>query len=220
MGQVSQREAQTLSARRALTCLAGGAAVGAVVLFAVDWELFPLVTWTVASAAALVSVWRTGWSEDHRGTKRLAEAESRTRSTDTGVLIAAVVSLAAVVLALTRASSSGDPVAVALVILSILAVILSWALVNTVFALKYARMYYNDEDTADGGIDFNLEHPPAYCDFAYMAFMIGMAYSAADVEPATSRIRKAVLGHALLSFLFGTGILAVAINLVANLGGS
>ncbi|MHA6631779.1 DUF1345 domain-containing protein [Pseudonocardia sichuanensis] len=37
--------------------------------------------------------------------------------------------------------------------LSVLAVILSWALVDTVFALKYARLYYKDETDADGGID-------------------------------------------------------------------
>jgi uncharacterized membrane protein len=101
------------------------------------------------------------------------------------------------------------------VILSVVAVILSWALVNTVFALKYARLYYVDED---GGIDFRQDQPPAYSDFAYMAFMVGMAYAMAETEPENSHIRKLVLGHALLSYAFGTGILAVAINLVTNLG--
>jgi len=93
-------------------------------------------------------------------------------------------------------------------------VILSWAWVNTVFALKYARLYYLEED---GGINFRQEQPPAYSDFAYMAFTIGMTYAVSDSEPANTRIRKVALGHALLSYIFGTGILAVAINLVTNL---
>ena len=43
-------------------------------------------------------------------------------------------------------------------------------MVNTVFALKYARLYYVDED---GGIDFRQDQPPTYSDLAYMAFLIG-----------------------------------------------
>jgi uncharacterized membrane protein len=178
-------------------------------------ELFPLVGWTIAASVALVWVWRTSWPQDPEGTKRLAEEEGQCRSTDTAVLIAAVISLGAVAEALVRSSSNQDPTAVALVILGIVAVILSWALVNTVFALKYARLYYIDED---GGIDFRQGRPPAYSDFAYMAFMVGMAYAMAETEPENTHIRKVVLGHALLSYTFGTGILAVAINLVTNLG--
>jgi uncharacterized membrane protein len=177
--------------------------------------LFRLVGWTIAASVALVWVWRTSWPQDPQGTKRLAEEESQSRSTDTAVLIAAVASLGAVAEALVRSSSNQDPVAITLVILSIVAAILSWALVNTVFALKYARLYYVDED---GGIDFRQDQPPAYSDFAYMAFMVGMAYAMAETEPENSHIRKLVLGHALLSYAFGTGILAVAINLVTNLG--
>jgi uncharacterized membrane protein len=99
-------------------------------------------------------------------------------------------------------------------VLSVLAVLASWALVNTVFALKYARLYYVDED---GGIDFRQEQPPAYSDFAYMAFTVGMAFAVPECEPTNTTVRKVALGHALLSYVFGTGILAVAINAVTNL---
>jgi len=66
--------------------------------------------------------------------------------------------------------------------------------------------------------DWVLGQPPTYGDFTYMAFMVGMAYAMAETEPENTHIRKVVLGHALLSYAFGTGILAVAINLVTNLG--
>jgi uncharacterized membrane protein len=45
-----------------------------------------------------------------------------------------------------------------------------------------------------------------------------MAFSAAETEPTSSRIRRVLLGHSLLSYAFGTGVLAVAVNLVTNLG--
>jgi uncharacterized membrane protein len=209
------RRSRILSPVRAFASLAVGLAGGVVVALLGLPELIPLVGWTIAASVALVWVWRTSWPQDPEGTKRLAEEEGQCRSTDTAVLFAAVISLGAVAQALVRSSGNQDSVAIALVILGIVAVVLSWALVNTVFALKYARLYYVDED---GGIDFRQSRPPAYSDFAYMAFMVGMAYAMAETEPENPHIRKVVLGHALLSYTFGTGILAVAINLVTNLG--
>jgi uncharacterized membrane protein len=87
--------------------------------------------------------------------------------------------------------------------------------VNTVFALKYARGYYSG---GDGGIDFGQDRPPAYSDFAYVAFTVGMSFAVPDTQVADTSIRKVALGHALLSYLFGTVVIAVAVNLVTNLG--
>ena len=98
--------------------------------------------------------------------------------------------------------------------LGVVAVILAWCVVHTVYTLKYARMYYADPR---GGFDFNTTEPPRYADFAYIAFGIGMAFQVADTNTQTSEVRRAVLAHALLSFLFATTILAVTINLVAGL---
>ena len=135
------------------------------------------------------------------------------------LLAAAVASLAVVVVvvALVQSSSQQNATAVASVLLSVLSVALSWALVNTVYAFKYARLYYFGEPDT-GGIDFNQDDPPAYSDFAYLAFTVGMSYAVSDTEPTSTRMRKVALGHALYSYLFGTGVLAVAINLVTNLG--
>jgi len=118
--------------------------------------------------------------------------------------------------ALVQSGSQRGPTAVASVLLSVASVALSWALVNTVYAFKYARMYYLDEPDA-GGIDFKQDQDPTYSDFAYMAFTVGMSFATAETEPTSTRIRRVVLGHALLSYAFGTGVLAVAINLVTNL---
>ena len=177
-------------------------------------EISVLVGWAVAAGVLMVWVWRISWPRDSEGTKRLAEEEGRTRVTDTVVLGAAVASLVAVVEALVR-SGTGDLVGVTTVVLGVLVVILSWALVNTVFALKYARGYYSG---GDGGIDFGQEEPPAYSDFAYVAFTVGMSFAVPDAQITDTSIRKVALGHALLSYLFGTVVIAVAVNLVTNLG--
>jgi uncharacterized membrane protein len=98
---------------------------------------------------------------------------------------------------------------------AVVSVVLSWALVHTVFTLRYGRLYH---DGAPGGIDFHGDEPPTYHDFAYMAFTIGMTYQVSDTEVPSREIRANVVRHALLSFLFGTSIIAVTINIVANLG--
>ncbi|MBQ0906728.1 DUF1345 domain-containing protein [Micromonospora sp. U21] len=176
-----------------------------------------MVIWTIAAGTILVWVWRDCWSASPERTEQLAEAERHTHSTDSAILIASVISLAAVAETLVRASNQHDMVAVTLTILSVIAVVLAWALVNTVFAFKYARLYYRDND---GGIDFKREDPPAYAGFAYIAFTVGMSYAPGENEPTSNQMRRIALGHALLSYTFGTGILAVAVNLVTNLGQS
>jgi len=210
------RSGRILSARRALLCLGAGAASGLLTWSVWTFELAPIVAWCVAASSALAWVWLIGWHQDSEGTERLAEAESRSRSTDLWVVLAAVASLAVVAVALQR-SGGKDPVAVATVLLSVLSVTLAWGMVNTVFALKYARMYYFDEPDREG-FDFAMDTEPSYSDFAYLAFNVGMAYSSSEVQPNRTDTRKVVLGHALLSYLFGTGLIAVAVSLVTNLG--
>jgi uncharacterized membrane protein len=203
-----------LSARRIVTGLGAGVLAGAVVVAIGEVEMAPVVTWIVATAAILGWVWPILWSEDSAGTKQLAELESRTRTTDTGVLLAALMSLGAVVLAIMRSAAEQNAGAAISVILSVLSVVLSWALVNTVFALKYARLYYLDED---GGIDFKQPEPPAYLDFAYLAFTVGMTFAVSDTELTVTPLRRAALVHGVFSFFLATGIFAVAVNLVTNL---
>ena len=91
---------------------------------------------------------------------------------------------------------------------------LSWTVVQTVFTLHYARLYYGHPA---GGIDFNQETPPGYGDFAYLAFTVGMTFQVSDTALQTSALRAAALRQALLSYLLGAVILATTINLVAGL---
>ncbi|MDQ1394509.1 MAG: hypothetical protein QOF30_3486, partial [Acidimicrobiaceae bacterium] len=53
--------------------------------------------------------------------------------------------------------------------------------------------------------------------FAYLAFTIGMTYQVSDTNLTSQEIRRTALRHGLLSYLFGTVIIAATINLAAGL---
>lgn len=209
------RSGRILSGRRIGACVTAGLLAAAAVGAAGPVELAPMVGWIVAAGTAVTWVWVIAWPKGHEVTEQLAEEEGASRSTDAAVLLAAGASLAAIVFALVRTGDTGDPVGIAGTVLTVVSAVASWTLVNTVFALKYARLYYFD---IDGGIDFRQEQPPAYSDFAYLAFTVGMAFAVPEAEPAHNLVRRVVLGHALLSYAFGTVVLAVAVNLVTNIG--
>jgi uncharacterized membrane protein len=96
----------------------------------------------------------------------------------------------------------------------VLSVFLAWAVVQTVFTLRYAHLYYSGRA---GGIDFNDEEEPDYRDFSYLALTVGMTYQVSDTDLRAKAIRRTVTRQALLSYLFGTVVVAVMINVVASL---
>jgi uncharacterized membrane protein len=93
-----------------------------------------------------------------------------------------------------------------------LSVALSWAAVHTVFALRYAHLFYGHS----GGIDFGSDAPD-YRDFAYLAFTIGMTFQVSDTAIGSQEIRRTVLRHALLSYVFSVVIVATTINVIVGL---
>jgi uncharacterized membrane protein len=124
-------------------------------------------------------------------------------------------SLAGVAFGLLKAYQSGSTLEALLTVASALTIALSWAVVHTVFALRYAHEYYSP---APGGIDFKSgEYQPDYRDFAYVAFTVGMTFQVSDTDIANRVIRGTVLRHALISYLFGAIIVALMVNIIASL---
>ena len=127
---------------------------------------------------------------------------------------ASVVSLVGVGVTLAEASGTSGTRRVVLTAAAVLTVAASWLLVQTVFTLRYAHAYYT---APIGGIDFNTDaESPDYHDFAYLSFTIGMTFQVADTDLTTNRVRRLVLRHSLLSYLFGAVILAMTINVAAS----
>jgi uncharacterized membrane protein len=179
------------------------------------WELAPMAAWDGIALVWLVATWAKVWPMDDESTAAHATSEDPGRSvTDTLLGIACLASLLAVGLVLVRAADAEGAAKAGLIGAGVVSVILSWTTVHTVFALRYARLYYGGHD---GGISFNQQEKPAYVDFAYLAFTLGMTFQVSDTNLQTQEIRRQALRHALLSYLFGTVIVATTINLIAGL---
>lgn len=216
MPQPDTHQAHGASARlRLFVCLAAGVPIAIVVAVFATWQAALLAGWIVAGAVFVTWMWITIWPMGSARTASHANQEDAGRpAADTTVLIAAVASLIAVGLVLTAdASDVGGQAAQATV--SLVSVVVSWTSVHTIFTTRYAKLYYGANPH---GIDFNDPTPPRYTDFAYLAFTIGMTFQVSDTILRSSPVRATALRHALLSYLFGVGIIAAMINLVAGLG--
>ena len=192
-----------------------GACAGAVASLPGSWQIGTLIGWDVAAGVYVAWTWATIWHRDPPATSRLALREDPGRAVaDALLLVASVASILAVALAISAGSTGGPGERDLRAGLAVASVALSWSVVQTVFTLHYARLYYSHPA---GGIDFNQESSPRYSDFAYLAFTVGMTFQVSDTDLQTSALRAEALRHALLSYLLGAVILATTINLVAGL---
>lgn len=173
-----------------------------------------LLGWDLGGLAVLAMTWSV------IATASPAETQARAAGHDPGerlvyllVLITSAVSLFSAV-ALAR---NADVVAASegrfLPFLSLLTVAVSWGMTHTAYTLRYAHLYYRDDDEGIGGLEFPGTPEPAYFDFAYFGFTLGMCFQVSDAVITSTQIRRTALLHALLSFAYNTAILALALNL-------
>lgn len=196
--------------------LAIGAVVGAIVALCTEWPLALLLGWIATASTLVCWIWLVIGRMDSPTTSEFATREDGSRgSTRWLLLVASSFSLVGVLYALSRAGHESGGAKWLFTVIGVSTVVISWALVHTLYVLRYAHLYYSDDP---GGIDFKTDDDaPAYVDFAYVAFTIGMTFQVSDTDIQSSPIRRAVLRQALLSYLFGTVIVATVINVVAGL---
>lgn len=99
--------------------------------------------------------------------------------------------------------------------------LLIWLFANSVYALHYAHAYYTHSDETDGdagGIDFPGTKTPAYDDFLYFAFTLGMTFQTSDTNITASGIRRIALLHSFAAFIFSIGVIAFTINVLGGAG--
>jgi uncharacterized membrane protein len=198
-----------LAASFVAALIAGGAASGLAA-----WEVSSLIAWCGAAGTFVSLAWVTTLKADSERTRAIAMREDETRvGADLIVLAASIASLVGVAFILLKASAAKGAALAGMTGLGVLSVLLAWGTVHTVFTLRYADLYYSQ----GGGINFNEEGDPDYRDFAYLAFTVGMTYQVSDTNLQTKAVRRTALKHALLSYLFGTAIIAMTINIVAGL---
>jgi uncharacterized membrane protein len=183
-----------------------------------SWGYAPLAGWDAAALVFLSWLWLTLPRLDAAQTRSHATREDPGRgATDVILVSAAVASLASVGFVLVRASSAAGARQDLLAGLAVSSVALSWMVVHTRFALRYACLYFAGPGRP---IDFKQDAEARYVDFFYLAFTIGMTFQVSDTDLHASTMRATALRHALLSYLLGAVVIAATINLVVSLGSS
>ena len=130
-------------------------------------------------------------------------------------LLCSAFSLFAAAFELRRSLPSGAMPSHTWAAVALAGVVLAWLATHTAYTLRYAHLYYRHGDV--GGLIFPGGGQPRDSDFAYFAFTIGVCMQTADVSIDAWQVRRVVLVHALLSFVYNTTVLALAINLLIGL---
>ncbi len=177
-----------------------------------------LVGWNVTAIVFIAISWRK--------MLRATVSDIRRRSedldfSDTFVLFlsiaAAVASIAGIGLELHSVKDAPADVALERAMAAIVTILISWVFLHTLFTIHYAHRFYGGRGKAEGLVFPDKIEEPIYWDFLYFSFTIGVAAQTADIGLSSRTMRKIALLHAVLSFLFNTTILALAINVGASL---
>ena len=201
----------TANLRQFLAVLTG-CVVGAIVAVIGSVPLGVLTAIAVSGATYVVSAVVVLWPMDADATRRHVGREDFRPAVDELFVVAVTIAaITGIALLLILGSSHSQNVAAAI---GLAGVFMNWAVLHMMYAARYTHLYYL---APVGGIDFNSDERPAYRDFFYFSYNLGMTYQVSDTSVYSSAIRSVVLRHCLLSYIFGTVILAATINLVAGI---
>ncbi len=178
----------------------------------VEWQTALVRAFNLAAIVFAISLWPL--SRDHTAAQmRLHSAQNEAGRglvlMITCIVIAAI--LAALIIDLPPAKDR-DQCATAKLIVTLA---MAWGFTNLVFMLHYAHAHYGPADSGAGhrgGFEFPGTPAPDYWDFLYFSFTAGMSFAASDVNVTRSGVRRVVLVHCLLSFIFNIGVIAFTIN--------
>lgn len=171
-----------------------------------------LVGWNVGVLVLFLASWWVIQRSNPQETAARAALEDPGREAVWAIALAmSLINLVGAIVVFRLSDSLHHETVLFWTLLSSLAVALSWALTHTSFALRYAHQHY---ESADPGFGFPGQQAPDDMDFAYFAFTIGMCFQVSDVSILKSNIRRTVLGHSLISFVYNTIVVALTLNLV------
>lgn len=172
-----------------------------------------VLSWLVAAAVFGTWTWLVLTPMSPEQTRDHARGEDPGSGLDDIVLL--VASLASIVglgVLLAGASDKGYVSAA----LGLLAVAGSWVVIPTMYAVRYADLYYSGQ--GDDEIDFGDDgNQPDYRDFAYLSFTLAMTYQVSDTALTSKQARRLGLKQSLLGWFFGAVIVAAVVNLLASL---
>ena len=192
---------------------------------ALPWQWNPVIR---ALIGWNIMVWfylcLMGWlmiRASHIRVRKLAEQEDKSAVVILAIMsIAAIVSIATIILELTSVKSLPVSHRWAHYAFTWFTVFGSWCLVATLFTIHYARIFYRSPIDRRALSFPDKEDDLDYWDFLYFSFTIAVAAQTSDVTVMSHVMRKTVLAQSILSFLFNVAILGLSINIAASLVGS
>jgi uncharacterized membrane protein len=198
-------------------------AAGCVIFFFLPerWSALSrvLVCWNCGTLLflCLMFVWMSRLTAEEICTRYIEEDESAPIILVV-VILAALLSLVAIVEPLANIKHVAGAERVAHFTLAAITLANSWILVPTIFTTHYADMFYSAK-AEDRPLHFPQTPMPVFWDFAYFSFTIAAACQTSDVSTMNAGVRKTVIAHTVISFLFNASILGFAINVTAGLIG-
>jgi uncharacterized membrane protein len=185
-----------------------------------------LVSWNLATLFFLISVGVMMAQANHEKIRRNAALHDEGQY---AILVlssvAAVASLAAIVMQLGLVKETTGLLKAFHIALAFTTIVTAWAFIHVMFALHYAHEYFEEwrsqkdsEPQLRGGLEIiGLADYPDYLDFAYYAFTVGVANATADINISSRQMRRITLAHSILSFFFNMALLGLTINIAAGL---
>lgn len=208
--------------------IASGIGVLSVLLL---WAWFPqggwgsrlLAAWLIAGGCYLsLLVIGLGKLNAHLSRWRAQRADPGSNAILSILVITILISLLGVLTIAEAASSMQGWQRWRQIALALSALAMNWLLIQAIFTLHYARLYYapdtetpDERDTVEGLL-FPGAQKPGYSDFAYFALVIGMTSQTADVNITDPRMRRLAILHGLASFTYNILVLAMTLNLLAG----
>ena len=208
----------------AMPRLAAALGLGAAAFLAqpdtVSWHTRAIASWDLGTLVYLVLAWRLIARADAAETRDHALAQDQSSYLIflfvVGASCASIVAIGFVAGTIRELPFWSKTWHLALTIVALLS---SWLLIQTVFAFHYARRFYDGYDpngAEPASLAFPGKREPDYLDFAYYSFVIGMTSQVSDVAVTSRRMRHLTLVHAVLAFVFNIAVLALSINIIGS----
>ncbi|MBU0588946.1 MAG: DUF1345 domain-containing protein [Gammaproteobacteria bacterium] len=210
---------ETTGHQRLITaCVVGG--VVAMLPLQLPLPIQGLLAWCLGALTYLVLAWLLAMKFDAVRTHDHALAQDQPSAVLFALMVlSAFASVAAIVLMRQHLSDLSATQRLAHMALSMVSLVTSWFLIQTVFAFRYANRYYRVDaqgKTHHEGLEFPGKQAPDYFDFLYYSHVVGMTSQVSDVVVTTRQMRRLTLVHSVTSFAFNMLLLALGVNLMAS----
>lgn len=173
-----------------------------------------LVGWNTVSITWILWTVLLLRDPDAQKTESIAKREDPGRkAVDILLVLSSLGSLVAVAILIAKVSQSQGTNQLALTLLGLLTIISSWLLVHLIYTIHYAVLYYKN----GGGISFNSHQSPNFIDFLYLSITVATSFQVSDTPISRREIRKIISHHVIISYIYGTVIIATAVNILLNI---